>query len=103
MASSSFPKHFLGAFLAASSFLGQAISTQNFKATFGSSPAPFEIDVDADFIAETVLKASLTRYVVDLDQPDWVDGPPSHNVSNIRDYWVNEYDWFDIQSKINQQ
>lgn len=86
-----------------SSFFRQAVSTQNFKAVYGSSPAPLKIDVDPIFIAETVLKASLTRYTVDLDQPDWVDGPPSHNVSNVRDYWVHQYDWSEVQDKLNQQ
>jgi hypothetical protein len=64
----------------------------NFKATFGSSPQPFQIDADPKFVAYTYLKASLTHYTVDLDQPDWLDGPPKHNVSTIRDYWTDQYD-----------
>ncbi|MCJ1435051.1 hypothetical protein MMC27_004421 [Xylographa pallens] len=79
------------------------VVSQNFKATFGSSPAPFKIDVDPDFIKETVLKASLTRYAVDLDEPDLLAGPPRHNVTTVRDYWVNQYDWFDVQDQLNQR
>ena len=79
------------------------VVSQNFKATFGSSPAPFKIDVDPDFIKETVLKASLTRYAIDLDEPDLLAGPPKHNVTTVRDYWVNQYDWFDVQDQLNQR
>ena len=79
------------------------VVSQNFKATFGSSPAPFEVDVDPDFIKDTVLKASLTRYAIDIEQPDLLDGPPKHNVTTVRDYWVNQYNWFDVQDQLNQR
>lgn len=73
-----------------------AISTklavfQNFKTTFGNSSAPFKIDVDPKSIEETVLKASLTRYVVDLEEPALQDGPSRDNVTTVQDYWVNQY------------
>jgi pimeloyl-ACP methyl ester carboxylesterase len=76
---------------------------QNFKATFGPIPQLFTIDVDPSFIRETKLKASLTRYTLDINQPDFVDGPPRHNVSTIRDYWVNQYDWYSVERDINQK
>ena len=79
------------------------VVSQNFKATFGSSPAPFKIDVDPHFIKQTVLKASLTRYAVDIEVPDLTDGPPRHNVTTVRDYWINHYNWFDVQDQINQR
>ena len=79
------------------------VVSQNFKANFGSSPAPFVIDVDPKFIEKTVLKASLTRYVADIEIPDLLDGPPRHNVTTVRDYWVNQYNWFDVQDQLNQQ
>lgn len=69
---------------------------ENFNATFGSSPQPFEIDVDPGFIEETRLKASLTRYAVDIEIADFEDGPPRHNVSTVRDFWVDEYDWEEV-------
>jgi len=78
-------------------------SVENFKATFGPTPQPFKIEVDPSFIEETKLKASLTRYTTDIKQPDFVDGPPQHNVSAIRDYWVNHYDWFSVESDINER
>ena len=79
------------------------VVSQNFEATFGSSPAPFEIDVDPGLIKNTVLKASLTRYAVDVEQPDLLDGPPKHNVTTVRDYWVKQYNWFDVQDQLNQR
>lgn len=76
-------------------------ATTNFRVVFGSSPQPFHIDVDPNFVANTQLKASLTRLTEDIDQPDWVDGPPRHNMSHIRDYWTNDFDWFDVQAHLN--
>lgn len=78
-------------------------TSANFDATYGSSPAPFKINVHPKFIAETVLKVSHTRYVVDIDEPDFVDGPPRHNVTAVRDYWVNHYNWFDVQDELNEE
>ena len=76
-------------------------ATLTFRAKFGASPAPFKIDLEPEFVHRTKLKASLTRYVSDLNQPDFVDGPPQHNVSTVRDYWVKHYDWFDVQNQLN--
>ena len=73
----------------------------NVNATFGSSPAPFEIDVDPEFIALTKLKASVTRFPTDVQQPDFTDGPPLHNATTVRDYWVDEYDWEQEQAYLN--
>ncbi|MCJ1395291.1 hypothetical protein MMC18_008175 [Xylographa bjoerkii] len=81
----------------------KSVVSQNFKATFGSSPAPFKIDVDPDFIEQTVLNASLTRYAIDIEVPALLDGPPRHNVTTVRDYWVNQYNWFDVQDQLNQR
>ncbi|APA06073.1 hypothetical protein sscle_01g008430 [Sclerotinia sclerotiorum 1980 UF-70] len=75
---------------------------ENFKATFGPSPQPFKISVDPEFIEQTTLKASLTRYTTDINQPDFTDGPPRHNITTIRDYWVNNYSWLSIQDQINK-
>ncbi|KAL9593328.1 MAG: hypothetical protein Q9219_007599 [cf. Caloplaca sp. 3 TL-2023] len=76
---------------------------ENFEATYGISPAPFKINVRPEFIAQTLQKVSLTRYTRDIDQPDLVDGPRKHNVSTVRDYWVNQYNWFDVQDYLNKR
>ncbi|KAH7308303.1 Alpha/Beta hydrolase protein [Rhexocercosporidium sp. MPI-PUGE-AT-0058] len=77
-------------------------SLLNFKANFGPTPQPFTIQVDLNFIKLTKLKASLTRYTKDIEQVDWLDGPPRHNITTIRDYWVNDYDWGSVEKEINR-
>jgi hypothetical protein len=84
-----------------SATISKASSVPAFKASYGSSPRPFEIDVDAGFVALTKLKASLTRYTVDINVADFFEGPPQHNVSTLRDYWANEYEWVEVQAKLN--
>lgn len=76
---------------------------ENFNATFGSTPKPFKINVDEEFIAHTKLKASLTRYPIDIDVPDFSEGPPHHNVTTVRDFWVNEYDWKSVSFHPNEE
>ena len=95
-----FLQHFA---IAVTFFTAWTLAAENFEATYGETPAPFKIDVSPSFIEETVKKASLTRYVVDLEQPDLVDGPPKHNVSTVRDYWVDHYDWFGVQDYLNER
>ncbi len=77
-------------------------SLLKFKANFGPTPKPFKIQVDPEFIKFTKLKASMTRYTEDIEQADWLDGPPRHNITTIRDYWVNEYDWESVEREINK-
>jgi hypothetical protein len=74
-----------------------------FSCTFGDTVTPFQIDVKPDFIKKTTLKASLTRFADDIQQPDFTDGPPRHNVTTVRDFWVNEFDWFQVQENLNKK
>ncbi|KAG0651050.1 Epoxide Hydratase [Hyphodiscus hymeniophilus] len=78
-----------------------SVSRVNFVANFGPSPAPFTIKVNEEFIAFTKQKVALTRFPEDVDQPDFTDGPPVHNGTTVRDYWVNEYDWDLVQTQLN--
>lgn len=73
------------------------------SATYGHTPAPFTLSVNPEIIALAHQKAILTRHPVDVEQPDWSDGPPVHNATSVRDYWVNEYDWSKTQEGINSQ
>lgn len=73
------------------------------SATYGRQPAPFKLSVNPEIIALAHQKAYLTRFPVDVEQPDWSDGPPVHNATSVRDYWVNEYDWPEVQRDINSQ
>ena len=73
----------------------------NFNFTPSDTPRPFAIEVDPDFIAATQLKAELYRPSRDIAQPDWTDGPPGYNISNVQQYWVQNYSWFSVQDTIN--
>lgn len=79
------------------------LADRNFNANYGTSPAPFKIDVHPGFIHRTIQKVALTRYTVDIEQPDLADGPPRHNVTTVRDCWLNHYDWFQVQDQLNQR
>ncbi|PON20329.1 hypothetical protein TGAM01_v210828 [Trichoderma gamsii] len=72
-------------------------------ATYGNSPAPFKLAVHPEIIALAHQKVALTRYPIDVKQPDWSDGPPVHNATSVRDYWVKEYDWPSTQRDINSR
>ena len=75
----------------------------NFLANFSSSPQSFTIDVDPAFIELTRLKASLYRPSRDLAGETWDDGAPQANMTNIRDTWINQYVWEDVQSGLNDK
>jgi Epoxide hydrolase N terminus len=74
-----------------------------FRANFSDSPQSFTIEVNKEFIDNTKLKASLTRFVTPIDEIELSDGPPVHNATAVRDYWVNDYDWYSIQKRLNQK
>ncbi|KIW11567.1 hypothetical protein PV08_10868 [Exophiala spinifera] len=73
----------------------------NFKATFSDEVLPFTISVSEDFLGLTRLKASLTRFVDDQDQPDHEDGPPRRSAEAIAKYWSESYDWRRVEASLN--
>ncbi|RYO82455.1 hypothetical protein DL766_007954 [Monosporascus sp. MC13-8B] len=75
----------------------------NFQGTFGHSPSPFRIRVDKEFIEATKQRVALTRTPIGIPELEAQEGPPVHNATAVRDYWVNEYDWFEEQESINNQ
>jgi hypothetical protein len=75
----------------------------NFKATFGKTPVPFQIDVDEDFIAQTKLRVGLTRLPTPIEQPDLTEGPALRNATSVRDHWMNSYDWSQVQQTLNER
>ncbi|RVX67737.1 hypothetical protein B0A52_07860 [Exophiala mesophila] len=76
----------------------------NFKATFTQEVTPFNIEVDQDFLDNTRLKASLTRFVDDLEEQEaFTDGPPRQTAEKVADYWANKYDWRAIEADINSK
>jgi hypothetical protein len=75
----------------------------HFKQSFPESPAPFIIDVDPVFIAQTKVKASLTRASIDISTiQEYTEGVPSHNVTDVANYWASKYNWADIQKQLNK-
>ena len=63
---------------------------------------PFKIEVtDAD-LEDLKLRLKLTRFP-DRETPnDWSQGIPLDYMHEIRDYWLNEYDWRAREALINQ-
>ncbi|RYO96866.1 hypothetical protein DL765_011439 [Monosporascus sp. GIB2] len=62
-----------------------------------------EIRVDNEFIEATKQRVALTRTPIGIPELEDQEGPPVHNATAVRDYWVNEYDWFEEQESINNQ
>lgn len=73
-----------------------------YAASFQAEPVPFKAAVDDAFLARTLLKVSLTRFVDDeLDQAAFTDGPPTVTARSIADYWTRKYDWRSIEKDLN--
>ena len=103
MAGSNLLKKYLTLAFTVTALSVSVLADDNFNANYGTSPAPFKIDVHPGFINTTLQKVSLTRYTVDVEEPDLASGPPRHNVTTVRDYWLNHYDWFRVQDQLNQR
>lgn len=70
-------------------------------------PVPFCLSVDPEFVEQTVEKARTYRPSNDIidaetaNRGTWWEGPPSGNLTALRDYWVEEFDWAEVQREIN--
>lgn len=73
----------------------------NYNGSFTDSIEPFAVFVKEDFLERTRLKASLTRFVDEYEQPEFVDGPSSAFARKVAIYWANTYDWRKIEASIN--
>ncbi|RFU82091.1 juvenile hormone epoxide hydrolase 2 [Trichoderma arundinaceum] len=79
-----------------------------FNATYTDAVAPFRISVKQDFLDQTRLKASLTRFVETEyqppnNEPEFTDGPPTHAARTIASHWANAYDWRAVENDLNNQ
>lgn len=83
--------------------LSDTFSVVPFDQDFPSSPTAWNISIDRRFINMTRLKVATTRYHNSIDEPAWTEGPPRNNMSRLRDYWLNEYNWDDVEAKLNTQ
>lgn len=71
-----------------------------------STPQPFTIATNPDFIKQTVDKVKGYRPSTDLDDDsngDWSDGPPAARMTALAEYWSSEYDWDTLQAEMNSQ
>lgn len=75
----------------------------NIQATYGTSPTPFTIDVEPRFIDDVRFRVDNARLPVapGTYEPAYSEGPTLGNFTMIRDYWLDEYDWFTEQTAIN--
>jgi hypothetical protein len=79
-------------------------SVDNVRAEFGFFPTPFKLDVDPTFVERLRHRAADTRLPHELlDVPKGSDGPPVVNATTVRDYGVDEYDWYDVQHETNHK
>ncbi|KAI3576311.1 Alpha/Beta hydrolase protein [Fusarium oxysporum f. sp. albedinis] len=76
-------------------------SLPNVDATFTKGPKPFRIHVDRDFIEDTRQRVAHTRSPLFINVSN--DGPGAENFTNVRDFWVNEYDWNATEASINNR
>lgn len=61
----------------------------------------FKIDVPAAQIDDLKARLRMTRFP-DAETPkDWAQGIPLAYMQEIRDYWLNEYDWSSRQQRLN--
>ncbi|KAJ9419790.1 hypothetical protein FOXG_06960 [Fusarium oxysporum f. sp. lycopersici 4287] len=68
-----------------------------------TSPQPFEISVNSDFIRQTQAKVETWRPPTGL-WSNWTnEGPPLEQLKDIAQYWRNEYDWLSVQTRMNQE
>ena len=76
-----------------------------FQASFTEDVAPFTISVDQDFLDQTKLKLSLTRFVdTELQgQAPFTDGPPGDAARQVKEYWEKEYEWRKIEAGLNKK
>ena len=73
----------------------------NFKFTASDTPQPFTIDVDADFVAKTKQKSALFRPTRNIEGVGWSNGPPTSDINDLQQYFLQHYSWNDVQKQLN--
>jgi len=64
---------------------------------------PFAIPGSAADIEDLKARLRLTRFPDEQPPNDWSQGIPLNYMREIRDYWLNDYDWPARQALLNQQ
>lgn len=69
-----------------------------------STLKPFKIAVDESlhsFIQERVASGRIPEGFNFPPGKEWTYGVPSNEMSRLRDYWVNKYDWRTVEARLN--
>lgn len=66
---------------------------------------PFVINIDDELVELTKAKLKLARFPIeqDIDESDWSQGARVAKVKEVADYWLNEYDWREIEKNLNNE
>lgn len=63
---------------------------------------PFRIDIPEGQLADMMERLRRTRFPEDFDNDDWRYGYNTAYHKTLVDYWVNEYDWRDVERRMNE-
>ncbi len=62
---------------------------------------PFTVDVPDSDIMDLKDRLQKTRWPERECVTDWTQGVPLREIQKLSDYWLNDYDWYRCQSKLN--
>ncbi|KAM0244329.1 hypothetical protein ACHAP5_006345 [Fusarium lateritium] len=68
-----------------------------------TSPQPFHISVDSNFIQQTRAKVKSWRSPVGFNTNWTNEGVSPDILQDVAQYWDNEYDWSSIEDRLNRQ
>ncbi|MFT7242723.1 MAG: pimeloyl-ACP methyl ester carboxylesterase [Candidatus Azotimanducaceae bacterium] len=63
---------------------------------------PFRIEISDTDLVDLKTRLSMTRFPDKETPSDWSQGIPLEYMQQVRDYWLNDYDWRERESKLNQ-
>lgn len=68
-----------------------------------TSPQPFNISVNQDFIQQTQAKVKTWRSPFGLSSNWTNEGPSTDQLDETAQYWANEYDWSSVEDRFNKE
>ncbi|KAG7053015.1 epoxide hydrolase [Colletotrichum scovillei] len=76
--------------------------TLNFDFPSNPKVERFVVHVHDSFLYDTLQKVRSYRPTHGLSS-DWdIEGPPAGNLTGVAEYWVNEYDWKNVEKRLNE-
>ena len=63
---------------------------------------PFTISIPDDDLKDMNERLRRTRYPVDFANDDWRYGYNTTYHKQLVDYWIDEYDWRDVERRMNE-